>query len=337
MDWLNVYEAFEDLPKSEKMRLFDAIKDSIFPGPKTPVDAFTKELRESRFSNGVACLHCGSVCVKRNGKYRSRQRYLCKDCGTTFNDATATPIAGTRYPDKWKKYFEYMVQGLTLPKIAKKLDIHISTAFYWRHKILNAIRSLDVRKLQGIVESDETFFLESLKGKKKITHRKPRKSGGKSKMRGISHEQVCVVVAVDRTNGVVSKVAGKGRVTAKELDAVLGKTIAPKSQLCTDSARNYKLFASKSNIEHHAVNLRKGILIRKGIYHIQHVNAYHARLKTWVRRFNGVATKYLDNYLFWFRFLELHKKLDEAEIQNVMLLDSCKKPNWSTVQTFRTA
>ncbi|SCW80211.1 hypothetical protein SAMN04487970_10518 [Paenibacillus tianmuensis] len=92
-------------------------------------------------------------------KYRSRQCYLCKNCGMTFNDATATPIAGTRYPDKWKKYFEYMVQGLTLPKIAKKLDIHISTAFYWRHKILNAIRSLDVRKLQGIVESDETFFL----------------------------------------------------------------------------------------------------------------------------------------------------------------------------------
>lgn len=71
----------------------------------------------------------------------------------------------------------------------------------------------------------------------------------------------------------------QGIIPAKELDPVLGKTIAPKSQLCTDSARNYKLFASKSNIEHHAVNSRKGILIRKGIYHIQHVNAYHARLK----------------------------------------------------------
>ena len=34
-----------------------------------------------------------------------------------------------------------------------------------------------------------------------------------------------------------------------------------------------------------------------GIYHIQNVNNYDSRLKTWMRRFNGVATKYLDSYL----------------------------------------
>ena len=38
-----------------------------------------------------------------------------------------------------------------------------------------------------------------------------------------------------------------------------------------------------------------------GIYHIQSVNNYDSRLKTWMRRFNGVATKYLDSYLGWHR------------------------------------
>ena len=38
-----------------------------------------------------------------------------------------------------------------------------------------------------------------------------------------------------------------------------------------------------------------------GIYHIQNVNNYDSRLKTWMRRFNGVATKYLDSYLGWQR------------------------------------
>lgn len=28
-------------------------------------------------------------------------------------------------------------------------------------------------------------------------------------------------------------------------------------------------------------------------------------------RFNAVATRYLDNYLFWFRFLELNKELGD--------------------------
>ncbi len=53
-----------------------------------------------------------------------------------------------------------MVEGYTLPKISEALEIHISTAFYWRHKILNAVRSLGNQTLKGIVESDETFFLE---------------------------------------------------------------------------------------------------------------------------------------------------------------------------------
>lgn len=69
-----------------------------------------------------------------------------------------------------------MVEGYTLPKIAERLKIHISTAFYGRHKILNVLGSLGFNQLQGIVESDETFFRESLKGRK-ITHRKAKKRG----------------------------------------------------------------------------------------------------------------------------------------------------------------
>ena len=83
-----------------------------------------------------------------------------------------------------------MIEGLSLPKIAKRLGIHVSTAFYWRHKILNAIRAVGSGVLSGIVESDETFFLESMKGRKRIPHRESRKRGGKSQYRGISHQQV---------------------------------------------------------------------------------------------------------------------------------------------------
>jgi hypothetical protein len=43
---------------------------------------------------------------------------------------------------------------------------------------------------------------------------------------------------------------------------------------------------------------------KEGIYHIQHVNAYHGKLKKWMDRFNGAATKYLANYMYWFKWLE---------------------------------
>ena len=38
--------------------------------------------------------------------------------------------------------------------------------------------------------------------------------------------------------------------------------------------------------------------------HINNVNAYHGRLKEWMRRFHGVATANLANYLSWRRTIE---------------------------------
>lgn len=200
-----------------------------------------KDIHETRFSGGLACLHCGSVSVKKNGKYRTRQRYLCKDCGRTFDDMTNKPLSGTRYPHKWLEYFEIMVQGYTLPKISAELNIHISTAFYWRHKILNAIRSLGNQTLKGIFESDETFFLESDKGKKSITHRKSRKRSSVATKRGISKEQICVLVAQDRNGQVISQMPEKGRITSMEIDKELGSFIETSALLCSDTATNYKI------------------------------------------------------------------------------------------------
>ena len=42
--------------------------------------------------------------------------------------------------------------------------------------------------LAGIAEADETFFLGSLKGKKRGMPRAPRKRGGKASKRGLSDE-----------------------------------------------------------------------------------------------------------------------------------------------------
>lgn len=42
---------------------------------------------------------------------------------------------------------------------------------------------------------------------------------------------------------------------------------------------------------------------KEGLYHIQHINGLHSNLKKWMNRFNGVATKYLNNYIKWFKYL----------------------------------
>lgn len=149
-----------------------------------------------------------------------------------------------------------------------------------------------------------------------------------------SKEQVSIVVAYDRNGNIICQMGGRGRIKAEEIDEVIGGYIAPSSLLCTDSATNYKKFAKMKGLTHEI--LPRGTHVLKSIYHIQHVNSFHSRLKQWMDRFQGVATKYIDNYMFWFRFLELHKKLDFTDRQKKLLLDTCKRANFTTVERLRT-
>lgn len=52
---------------------------------------------------------------------------------------------------------------------------------------------------------------------------------------------------------------------------------------------------------------------KRDIYHIQHFNSLHGRLKTFMVRFRGVSTKHLQNYLNWFKFIELFKEERESK------------------------
>ncbi len=74
--------------------------------------------------------------------------------------------------------------------------------------------------------------------------------------------------------------------------------------LCTDGSASLRGAARLSGIAHRALNQSAGIRVLAGVYRIQNVNAYDSRLKNWMMRFHGVATKYLNNYLGWRREIE---------------------------------
>ncbi|MDT4848061.1 IS1595 family transposase ISPsta1 [compost metagenome] len=93
------------------------------------------------------------------------------------------------------------------------------------------------------------------------------------------------------------------QLNAVQVGAALRPLLEPDAVLCTDSAAIYHSFAKAAGITHHRVNLRQKRRV-DGAFHIQNVNAYHGRLKAWMTRFHGVATKYLANYLGWRRLLE---------------------------------
>jgi pyruvate dehydrogenase complex dehydrogenase (E1) component len=56
-------------------------------------------------------------------------------------------------------------KGKSLAKTAELCDVHPTTAFRWRHRFLRAPASDKPRMLRGIIEANETFVLESFKGR----------------------------------------------------------------------------------------------------------------------------------------------------------------------------
>lgn len=152
----------------------------------------------------------------------------------------------------------------------------------------------------GIAEADETFILRSNKGQHHI-QRKARRRGGKSSTRGTSDDHVPVLVARDRSGSCTDFMLGRSG--KAQLTAALAPVLAPDVVLCTDGSSTMAAAARQIGVEHRALNMTSGTRAR-GPWHIQNVNAYHGRLKAWMRRFHGVATKYLASDLGWFRVLD---------------------------------
>lgn len=81
---------------------------------------------------------------------------------------------------------------------------------------------------------------------------------------------------------------------------MLEPVVAKSAVLVRDGAGTYRIIAGRAGIPHVALNLSAG-WHAWGIHHIQNVNNYYSQLKGWMRRFNGMATKYLVSCLGWRR------------------------------------
>lgn len=228
-----------------------------------------------------------------------------------------------------------MLEGVSLRKIADRLSINVSTAFYWRHKALRSVAQAVQAELGGVVESDETYILESRKGQKGFTDRPPRKRGGVATRRGISREQVCIFVAADRHGRVLSTVAGLGRLTTKEIKELLEPHAKRITVLCTDEEQQFKTAARGLDLKHQRLSSKRGSRVKYGVYHIQNVNAYHHRLKQWAARFNGVSTRWLTNYLAWHRALESMRGTEEGNLKKRFLLVICSATRQTPVSLLR--
>lgn len=258
----------------------------------------------------VQCPHCDGAQVSKWGTAHGLQRYRCRGCRRSFNALTGTPLARLRHKSVWLGFASALQQTLSVRKSAKACGVAVSTAFRWRHRFLATPTASKPVQMSGIVEADETFFRRSYKGLRRWTAsdtaapgRAPRRRGAPTGRRGTPlDEQVPVLIVRDRQKTTSDAVLNN--LTAKAIGTHLVPLLAQDALLCTDTASAYGVIARQAGIRHEPLNISAGERVRDKVFHIQNVNAYDSRLKAWMRPFNGVATRYLHNYLGWRRMIE---------------------------------
>ena len=152
------------------------------------------------------------------------------------------------------------------------------------------------------MEADETFILESFKGRRSGLARKARQRGGKARHPGAFSDNIPVLVARDRSGVTIDAVLPED--TAVCITHALSSAMSPANTLVCDGGKPLRAFARRAKIPVRVVPAPGKPLPGEPDIHINNVNAYHSRLKEWMRRFHGVATRNLPNYLGWRRALE---------------------------------
>ena len=238
-------------------------------------------INDKKQNKYIKCPHCKSEDVIKYGSYNGIQRYKCKNkkCERTFTKQTESPF---RYSKKFKenchKYKELYEKGLTIRECAEILNISIVTSFFWRHRFLYNLKQVNyVEKLCDYAELTRVVLLENFKG--------DRYSKNKEK------DKISIVNAMNKSIDIISIIAARNHLGFRELKENIEPRIDKKAIAVAFLDGRLQAFSDK----HNTINK---IRIRR--IDITPIDAsYSLKIKRWLKKFRGVATKYIDHYLSW--------------------------------------
>lgn len=285
------------------------------------------------------CPYCNGNAIVRNGHKCGKQEYRCKTCGKTFVSTTNTLMANSHQPREiWESVINDTLAGEAIDFTAKRLELTHDLVYRMRHKFLLALSALLEEQcpcLQDVTEMDETYVLESYKGKQlpDSVCRKPRRHGAKAEKRGISSEYICICTGAQRKGSVIAGSVNRAKPSSQELLEVFSGHIAGDTLILCDGLKSYKaLEAAEGCIIKDVTSETTG----RGFYNLNTVNAFHSFIKRQYVFYRGVATKYLNRYNALF---SAAYKCTEERLRQILsaLLTVSGTRRWSSCRDIKTA
>ena len=240
--------------------------------------------------------------IKRGFSGR-KQRYQCKSCGKRFTfDAGKLTAYSHQTEGAWATFIRDTLSLKSLDECAANISVSHPTSFYMRHKLLSFLEEAikDTELLEGVIEADEAYVLESQKGIP-VTTRKPRKHGETATKRGLSDEHFCVCSAADRDGRIVVRCVNRGNPSAEDIEEAFSARISESGVFLCDGKMAYNKLIHAKKCEKIVLKSHQDY---NRAYHLNTVNGLHSRLKDMLYRYRGVSSKYLNRYLALFTALE---------------------------------
>lgn len=295
----HILELFSQLSTKEKRLVLPKLVFMATTGL-----SITQQIKEecNQMRLHTHCPYCKSDKIYKRGSKQGNPQYQCRVCLKWFSNSTGTPLYGLKKTDKLESYLSCMAQGLSLDKTCTIVGISKQTCFNWRHKILSSLAIHEADKLGKTVECDELELAINEKGNKGL-QRAARKRGTDFKRNDGGKQNITtvqVVTALDREGNKVARAVKSKRITGKQLKKAIGKKLQKDTLLITDEHPSYKKFQKlQKGIRLKQVKAKEHVDKTDAGIHIQKTNNHHKQIRQFLDKFNGVSSKYLQNYLNW--------------------------------------
>ncbi|AGF56563.1 transposase-like protein [Clostridium saccharoperbutylacetonicum] len=237
------------------------------------------------------CPTCESKHYIKYGSFKGIQRYKCKECGKTFSNITKSLWSYSKKDSsKWIKFTEYVLERKSLRFCSEKLEISLVTAFYWRHKVLQGLNYESVpSNLSGDVHIAKKLIPENFKGSRNMTIT-------------VRHN-IWVVAAKSGGNSIIVKPISRCHWHLPSFNKKIYYLIDEKAYIVPYGDRYISLVAKAHNKRR-----TKEVQNDKIIWSFQFI------LGKWLKKYHGVASKYLEKYLSLFILFLTKKEMNYMEI-----------------------
>ncbi len=276
-------------------------------------------LREVRWSRRtISCPCCNSGSVKKDGWYRSYQKYRCKTCKKWFNDKTGSIFHYSHTPLKiWflgMYLFFVLWPGCSTREISIETRIPYQRCYRFIRTVMERLKSCQASlpQFRGVVEADEFYIKAGLKGRP--YHEEIIKSGRQPRRRGLKpwrgrgtfdKDQPMIMCIHQRRR--------KGGMTyfdvplKQSLISNIRNIVHYHSKIYTDEYLAYRKLNEYGFVHRHVCHSQKEYT--RGTVHVNNCECRSNLFQLWLSKFMGVNRHNLQSYVKTFQFIHNNRKM----------------------------